>query len=102
LELDELWSFVFMKSCVRWIWVALCRRTRQVVSFVVGDRIEAACRKLWEQVPETYRATYCYTDFWEAYQNFIPENQQTPYGVDSGMRGSGSGVIMSFKHSLRA
>jgi hypothetical protein len=70
-------------------------RTRQVVSFAVGDRIEAACRKLWEQVPETYRAAHCYNDLWDAYQNFIPENQQIPCGINSGMRGSGSGVIMS-------
>jgi len=69
---------------------------------LVCDRIEAACRKLWKQVPETYRAAHCYADFWEAYQNFIPENQQTPCVIDSGMRGSGSGVIMSLKHSLMA
>ncbi|MFN0107492.1 MAG: IS1 family transposase [Blastocatellia bacterium] len=40
LELDELWSFVFKKSRKRWIWIALCRRTRQVVAFVGSDRGE--------------------------------------------------------------
>ena len=30
LELDELWSFVGGKACQLWLWVALCRRTRQV------------------------------------------------------------------------
>jgi transposase-like protein len=38
LELDELWSFVLKKSNKRWIWMALCRRTRQVVAYYVGDR----------------------------------------------------------------
>ena len=29
-ELDELWSFVRTKRNQRWLWIALCRRTRQV------------------------------------------------------------------------
>ena len=40
LELDELWSFVYEASNKQWIWIALCRRTRQVVAFYVGDRSE--------------------------------------------------------------
>jgi hypothetical protein len=38
LELDELWSFVHKKADDSWIWVALCRKTRQVVASAVGDR----------------------------------------------------------------
>ncbi len=38
LELDELYSFVGSKKHKRWLWVALCRRTRQVVAYVIGDR----------------------------------------------------------------
>jgi hypothetical protein len=38
LELDELWSFVLKKAYDSWIWVALCRKTRQVVAYAVGDR----------------------------------------------------------------
>ncbi len=34
LELDEIWSFVFKKDFPRWLWAALCRRTRQMVAFV--------------------------------------------------------------------
>ena len=30
LELDELWSFVGSETQERWLWLALCRRTRQV------------------------------------------------------------------------
>ena len=40
LELDELWSFVFEKQRKRWIWIAQCRRTRQVVAYAIGDRGE--------------------------------------------------------------
>ncbi len=38
LELDEMWSFVGNKQNKRWIWIALCRQTRQVVSYFIGDR----------------------------------------------------------------
>src|SRR5215210_181970 len=38
LELDELWSFVYRKSDKVWVWLAVCRETRQVVAFVMGDR----------------------------------------------------------------
>jgi len=46
LELDEMWSFVLKKVNKRWLWIALCRWTRQVVMFVIGDRNEKTCRKL--------------------------------------------------------
>ncbi len=38
LELDEIWSFVQKKEQKRWVWTAMCRRTRQIVAFVIGDR----------------------------------------------------------------
>src|SRR4051812_557573 len=63
LALDELWSFVLRRANKRWIWIALCRATRQVVAYVVGDRSAATCQKLWEQIPAAYRAAHCYTDF---------------------------------------
>ena len=66
LELDELCSFVYRKSDKVWIWLALCRETRQVVAFVVGDRSRASCERLWESIPECYKGATCYSDFWEA------------------------------------
>jgi IS1 family transposase len=85
LELDELWSFVLNKTRKRWIWIALCRRTRQVVAWLIGDRSEKSCQKLWGRIPEPYRQGHCYTDFWAAYQNVIPAGQHTPCGKDSGL-----------------
>jgi IS1 family transposase len=43
LELDELWSFVLKKTNKAWIWIALCRKTRQVVAYAIGDRSEKTC-----------------------------------------------------------
>jgi insertion element IS1 protein InsB len=48
LELDELWSFVGSKARQRWLWLALCRRTRQVVAYWLGDQSETGAVHLWE------------------------------------------------------
>src|SRR3712207_5830364 len=37
VELDALWSFVRSTKKKRWVWLALCRRTRQVVAYAIGD-----------------------------------------------------------------
>src|SRR5215213_2123396 len=55
LALDELWSFVLKRANKRWVWVGLCRATRQVVAYAVGDRSRAICQKLWAAIPEPYR-----------------------------------------------
>ena len=80
LELDELWSFVFKKARKRWIWIALCRQTRQVVAFVIGDRSEKTCRRLWKAIPEKFRQAHCYTDLWKAYSKVLPAAQHTAVG----------------------
>ena len=84
LELDEMWSFVLKRANKRWVWLALCRARRQVVAYVIGDRSEATCRKLWERVPAAYRHAHCFSDFWEAYRLVIPAEQHTPTGKGSG------------------
>lgn len=84
LELDELWSFVLKRANKRWIWIALCRQTRQVVAFVIGDRSAQTCRKLWEKIPAAFRDAACFSDFWEAYQLVIPSEQHRAVGKESG------------------
>ena len=84
LELDELWSFVMKKVNKSWIWIALCRKTRQVVARAVGDRSEKTCRELWNNIPEAYRKGHCYSDFWAAYQAVIPEDQLSQVGKETG------------------
>jgi len=84
LELDELWSFIQKKSQKRWIWFAVCRRTRQIVAYVIGDRSEATCRKLWRRIPPAYRHCHTFSDFWEAYQKVFPEETHQAVGKESG------------------
>lgn len=51
LELDELWSFVLRKVNQVWVWIALCRRTRQVVAYALGDRSQHTGQRFGEAIP---------------------------------------------------
>lgn len=62
----------------------MCRRTRQIVAFVIGDRSEATCRQLWEQIPPAYNGCRSYSDFWEAYRSVLPPATHHAVGKDSG------------------
>lgn len=84
LELDELWSFVLRRANKRWVWIALCRATRQVVAYALGDRSEQTCRALWEAIPTPYQTGQCYSDFWEAYRKVIPSGQHSACSKQSG------------------
>jgi len=84
LELDELWSFVLRRRDKHWIWLALCRRTRQIVAFAIGARDEATCRLLWQRIPPAYRHSLLYSDLWEAYQKVLPQEQHQAVGKHSG------------------
>lgn len=97
LELDELWSFVQKKANKRWIWLALCRASRRVVAYAIGDRTEATCQILWQRIPPAYRLGHTYSDFWEAYANVLPPDRHTAVGKESGQ----TNHIERFNNTLR-
>lgn len=66
------------------MWIALCRATRQVVAFVMGDRSQQTCRRWWAAIPTVYRTGHCYTDGWAAYEQVIPDQPHTAGGKDAG------------------
>ena len=84
LELDELWSFVEKKTQECWLWVALCRRTRQVVAYTIGDRSQEGARSLREHVPEDYRCRATRSDFWLAYEAAFPQRTHRFCGKEEG------------------
>lgn len=84
LEYDEAWSFVLKKLNKRWLWTVLCRRTRQIIAFCIGDRSEATCRRLWKKVPSEYRRCVSFSDFWDAYQKVLPQETHHTVGKESG------------------
>ena len=97
LELDELWSFVQRKSNKVWIWLALCRKTRQIVGYATGPRDEDTCRTLWESIPAVYRRGRIYSDFWAAYAAVIPGWQHRAVGKETGQ----TSHIERFNNTLR-
>jgi insertion element IS1 protein InsB len=84
LELDELWSFVLKKANKRWVWVALCRRTRQIVAHFIGDRSEASCLQLWRRIPLAYKRCHSFSDFWDTYHLVFAADRHQSVGKDSG------------------
>ena len=84
LELDELWSFVQSKAQECWLWVALCRRTRQVVAYTIGDRSQEEAVSLREHVPEDYRRRATRSDFWLAYEAAFPQRTHRFCGKEEG------------------
>jgi len=85
VELDELWSYVGNKQKKRWIWVAICRRTREIIAFAMGDRSEKTARTLWHNIPDSYKKlAVFYSDFWEAYTKVFPCAIHEAVGKESG------------------
>lgn len=78
LEMDELVSFVSEKWFKRWLWTVMCRRTRQILAYAIGDRSETTARHLWDALPASYRACPIYTDAFNVYPRFIPPAQHRP------------------------
>ena len=99
LELDECWTCVRKRSMSesdvrkqsnkRWLWVALCRRTRPLPkdpagrsvrdrrAFVIGDRSAKTCARLWSRIPEGYRQGRSFSDFWKSYRPVFEQNPQS-------------------------
>lgn len=85
LELDEVWTFVGNKhEGERWLWTALCRRTRQIVAFFIGAHDAAACQQLWQRVPPDYAACALRSDAWRAYEAVLPPQQHRTVGKETG------------------
>nr|WP_244403289.1 IS1 family transposase [Ferroglobus placidus] len=76
MELDEAWSFVKKKENEIWIWIALERNSRKIISYAIGDRSVDTFKKLWDGIgDEIKREAIFYTDRWDAY-NLIPYKQR--------------------------
>lgn len=52
---------------------------------VIGGRGIGTCEQLWNSVPKIYKQGIIFSDFWEAYQAVIPDEQHEAFGKDSGL-----------------
>lgn len=78
---------MYCKANKCWVWIALCRRTRQVISWPIGARDEERCRTLWELIPAAYRQATVYSDFYATYRKVLG-----PLGVRHFAVGKDSGL----------
>ncbi len=88
IECDELWSFVDNKDNEYWVWLAIDRKTREIVGCYVGgaaalasrDRSRESAKKFWKSIPGVYQqCAVAYTDFWEDYKTVIPASRHRPF-----------------------
>ena len=84
LELDELWSFVGSRENVRWVWIALCRQTRQIIACFVGDRSAQSARALRTRLRPDHRGRATCNDFWLAYEQAFARRTHRMCGKDEG------------------
>ena len=55
------------------MWIALCRQTRQIIAYFIGDRSAESARALRERIPPDYRRRASRSDFWLAYEAAFPK-----------------------------
>ncbi len=76
VELDELQTFVAHKGYRVWLWIALCRRTRQILAFHLGDRRDTDAQMLYESLPDQVRQTArFFSDRYAVYAKIFPNDR---------------------------
>ena len=97
------------KANKRWVWLALCKHTRQVaarpgrcrfrqdVACVIGGRGIVTCRQLWRAIPIIFKQGVCFTDFWDAYQAVLPDDLHKAVGKETGL----TNHVERFNNTLR-
>ena len=63
---------------------ALCRRTRQIVAYTVGDRSQEGALSLREHLPDDYRRRATRSDLWLAYEKTFPARAHRFCGKEEG------------------
>jgi insertion element IS1 protein InsB len=84
LELDEVWSFVGSKENQAWLWTALCRRTRQIVGWVLGPRTDFTAVELRKAIDPRYRTCPTFSDGLSSYEAVFPPSLHRSVGKETG------------------
>lgn len=82
IEMDEL---CLRQSPALWLWLAVSRKTRQVLSVALGDHTDRLLTWLWASLPTDYRDKPVYTDHWGAYSRFFCASQHQACDKGSGL-----------------
>ena len=84
LEFDELGGFCGSKKNKQWLWAALCKETRQIVAYVIGDRSEETFRRLVREIPLAYLRCPSFSDHWKSYKKLCRKGNHEQVGKESG------------------
>ncbi|MCW5924486.1 MAG: IS1 family transposase [Saprospiraceae bacterium] len=66
------------------VWIVQCCRTRQILSFFIGDGSMDSCKRLWRKLPYEYQKCLSFSDFWTAYQ-CLPNETHYMVGKETGL-----------------
>lgn len=83
LEVDEIFTYISRKINQIRIWIVQSRKTRQIVSFFIGDGSMESCKRLWRKLPTEYLYRFSFSDFWRAY-NCLPTLTHQKVGKETG------------------
>ena len=72
LELDEQWSYVGNKKNQRWLWLAICHSTGQIMAYCFGRRTDNAFEVLLKTL-QHFKVKCFFSDDWGSYSKYIPE-----------------------------
>jgi IS1 family transposase len=93
-----MWSFVGHKQNKQWIWLALDIETKEIVVVYIGERSRNGAEGLWQSLPPLYRqCAVCYTDFWSAYEEILPQSTHRTVGKKSGKTNLTHAVQLHFE-----
>lgn len=62
----------------------MCRHTRQIIAFAIGDRSAQICRQVWLNIPSEYCGCHSFGYFWETYQQVFPAETHASDGNEIG------------------
>ncbi|MCY7356223.1 MAG: IS1 family transposase [Rudanella sp.] len=84
LEFDELCGFCGSKKIKQWLWAALCKETRQIVAYVIGDRSEKTFRRLVRKIPLAYLRCQSFSNHWKSYRLLCSKGNHEQVGKETG------------------
>lgn len=79
IEIDEMATYERKKINKIWIWIAVHRKSRQVLAFVVGGRNRYTCERLWKKLQDMGVGGPVHTDGYGVYASVIPKEQHRPH-----------------------
>lgn len=79
VEYDELCGFCGKKANKQWLWAAMCKQTRQIVGYVIGDRSERTFKRLLRKIPIEYLRCRSYSDHWKSYRILCSKSSGKPH-----------------------